>query len=307
MPSLCLLQFQKLTRAELALITPYFKGKNAVAADYSALYFHMWNAYLRTEYAIADGVLFLRRNTRHGTFYYPPLREGSEDLIADIPLLSRAVPGGTVALCAVPEPFLSEVERRFTVLEKDTSRRFADYIYAAEDLATLAGRRFHKKRNLVHQFEKLYPDHTYEELSRENMGEVVAFMQERLRDGDMTEDERFENERVLEVLEDYFTLPLCGGLVRVGGRVVAFSIGELIDDTLLVHVEKADRTCKGGYQYINYRFAREQLSRTPFTLVNREDDTGDEGLRQAKLSYNPVQILHKYRVVLKNDFGGVLS
>lgn len=305
MQSTCLLTFKKLTRAALPEIAPYFQGKRAVGADYSVLYFHMWDAYLRNEYAIADGVLYIRRNTRHGTYYYPPLRAGEADLVADIPLLSRVVTGETVALCAVPEFLVERIKETYTVLENDTSRRYADYIYSAEELSTLAGKRFHKKRNLVSQFERLYEDRTYEEITKENVGEVEAFMRERLLDTEMSEDERFENERVLDVLQDYFSLPLCGGLVRVAGRVVAFSIGELVDDTLLVHVEKADRAYKGAYQYINCRFVRERLAREPFSLVNREDDTGDEGLRQAKLSYNPVQILHKYRMVLKNDFGGV--
>ena len=99
-------------------------------------------------------------------------------------------------------------------------------------------------------------------------------------------------------------LPLCGGLVRVGGQIVSFCVGERLDDTLLVHVEKADRAFKGAYQYINYRFVGEELARVPFRYVNREDDTGDEGLRQAKLSYFPVHIMHKYHLTLKNDFSG---
>ena len=304
MSNACLLQFQKLLRADLSRIAPYFEGKHAGSADYSVLYFHMWDSYLHTEFALDGDVLYLRRNTKHGVFYYPPLRLGSNDLLADIPLLFRVTDGDTISLCAIPEEMIDRAEECYTVLEKGTSRRWADYIYAAEDLATLRGHRYNKKRNLVKQFERLYEDRAYEELSRENIGEVAAFVRRMIEEIDMSEDERFENERVLEVLEDYFSLPLCGGLVRVHGRVAAFSIGELIDDTLLVHVEKADRSLKGAYQYINHCFVKEQLLRKSFALVNREDDTGDEGLRQAKLSYHPVQVLHKYHLVLKNNFGG---
>ena len=227
MLNICLLQFQKLSRADLPVITPFFEGKRAVSADYSALYFYMWDAYLHTEYAIDGDVLYLRRNTKKGVFYYPPLRKGGTDLLAEIPLLARVVEWDTVDLCAIPEDLVASVEGAFTVLEKQTSRRWADYIYSAEDLATLRGHRFNKKRNLVHQFERLYPDHTYEELSRENVGEVAAFVRRMIQEIDMTEDERFENERVLEVLEDFFDLPLCGGLVRVDGAVAAFSIWQI--------------------------------------------------------------------------------
>jgi len=105
---------------------------------------------------------------------------------------------------------------------------------------------------------------------------------------------------VLALLEDYEELPLVGGLVRVDGEIAAFSIGEIIDEVLLVHVEKADRRFKGAYQYINYRFVQEQVSQHAVVPVNREDDAGDEGLRQAKLSYCPVQILHKYHMIIDN-------
>ena len=303
MPNACLFCFEALSREKLALIRPYLIGRNAVVADYSLLYFHMWNRFLHTEYAICDDVLYLRRNTRHGMFYYPPLRLGEADLVADIALLANVTDADTVTLCAIPETLVERVESTFTVLEKDTSRRWADYIYAAEDLATLRGHRYNKKRNLVHQFEKLYA-HTYEPLDGNNAQEAADMLRRLMNESEQSEDERFENERVLEVLCDFEKLPLCGGLVRVEGKVAAFCVAERLDNTLVVHVEKADRAYKGAYQYINYRHAAEQLASEPFDLINREDDTGDEGLRHAKLSYHPVSILHKYRMVLKNDFGG---
>ncbi len=307
MPNACLLEFQKLKKSDLVALMPYLAGKDPIVCDYSLLYFHMWNGFLRTEYAIDEDVLYLRRNTRHGIFYYPPLVRGLQDLLAGIPLLGRACEGATVELCALPEWALEQAQARFTVLKKETSRRWADYVYAAEDLATLRGHRYNKKRNLVHQFERLYPDHTYEELGEGNLAEVREFLTRMLENGEYTEDERYENERVLDVLADYDKLPLCGGLVRVGGEIVSFSVGERLCSTLFVHIEKADRAYKGAYQYINYRFSREELAREPFTYINREDDTGDEGLRQAKLSYCPVHIMHKYQLTLKNDFGGQRS
>ncbi len=306
MPSTCLLQFELLKKSDLAMLLPYFEGKDAIVSDYSLLYFHMWNGFLRTEYAICDGVLYLRRNTRHGIFYYPPLLKGENDLLAGLSYLGRIIDAQTVDLCAIPEWALEGAEQRFTVLKKDASRRWADYIYAAEDLATLRGHRYNKKRNLVHQFERLYPEHTYEQLGAQNAVEAAEFLTRMMGEGEYTEDERYENERVLDVLRDFESLPLCGGVVRVGGQIVAFCVGEVIDRTLVVHIEKADRAFKGAYQYINYRFVGEQRALTPFELVNREDDTGDEGLRKAKLSYFPVQILHKYHLVLKNEFGGAV-
>lgn len=298
MQAACLLHFAPVTVGDLAQIAPYFEGKNAIIADQSALYLHMWGPFLGTEYAISEGVLFLRRNNKYGVSYYPPLGVGEMPVGA---LVSRLAELGQeqVILTAVPAHAVEEIERAHNVVEKSTSRRWADYIYSATDLAELKGNRYHKKRNLVRQFERLYPDHTYEDITGENLAEVVAFMHRFMAEGEMSEDKYYENERVLAILADYDRLPVVGGLVRVGGEIAAFTVAEHIDDTLLVHVEKADRRFKGAYQYINNRFVREQLARRTFRLVNREDDSGDEGLRQAKMTYCPIDILHKYRLTVK--------
>ena len=136
-------------------------------------------------------------------------------------------------------------------------------------------------------------------MTAENLADVVAFMQNFMQEDRENADKNYENERVCQILAEYGKLPAIGGLLRVDGQLVAFTVAEHIDNTLLVHVEKADRRFKGVYQYINYRFVREQMQKREFQFVNREDDAGDEGLRQAKLSYCPVDILHKYRMVLK--------
>lgn len=294
----CRLNFKKVTTADLGLIAPYFAKKKAVISDHSILYLHMWGTFLGTEYAIDDDVLFLRRNGKHGISYYPPLGMGEVGLATHISRLA-SLGEAEITLSAVPAHAVEEIESTQQVIEKAASRRWADYIYNAHDLATLQGHRYNKKRNLVHQFERLYPAHTYEDITSENLAEVVGFMRSFMQQDTENEDKNYENERVLDILTEYGRLPVIGGLLRVDGQVIAFSVAEHIDNTLLVHVEKADRRFKGVYQYINYRFVREQLQKREFHFVNREDDAGDEGLRQAKLSYCPVDILHKYRMVLK--------
>ena len=89
-------------------------------------------------------------------------------------------------------------------------------------------------------------------------------------------------------------------MLRSNGKVVAFTMGEHhTEDTLLVHIEKAFSDVRGAYPMINKQFVMHHAD--SFQYVNREDDTGDEGLRKAKLSYHPAILLKKYRVSLKED------
>ena len=108
-----------------------------------------------------------------------------------------------------------------------------------------------------------------------------------------------ENDAIFRIVGNWGRIPgLCGGALYANGEVVAFSIGEKIQDMMIIHFEKARTEYRGAYQAINQAFA--QHSAEGVTLINREQDLGELGLRQAKETYNPVGFLKKYRVV----FGG---
>ena len=100
--------------------------------------------------------------------------------------------------------------------------------------------------------------------------------------------------------EDYPRLSVAYGCtgyaLRAGGEIAAFCIGEAMGDTLIVHIEKAKREYKGAFQMINCLFAKTELEKCGVQFINREDDVGDEGLRQAKQSYFPEYMLKKFRL-----------
>ena len=103
-----------------------------------------------------------------------------------------------------------------------------------------------------------------------------------------------EEEKVREVLEHMEVYGFFGTALWAGGRVVAFSMGEVQGDTLFVHIEKADRNCPGAYQMISHCFAEQWGGNVRF--LNREEDVGDEGLRISKQSYHPVKLLEKFTI-----------
>ncbi|MBQ6569899.1 MAG: DUF2156 domain-containing protein, partial [Clostridia bacterium] len=79
---------------------------------------------------------------------------------------------------------------------------------------------------------------------------------------------------------------------------VAFCLGERQrSDTFITHYEKALPEYEGAYALINREFAKNTVGN--FKYINREEDTGQEGLRKAKLSYHPAILLEKYFVTLR--------
>ena len=110
------------------------------------------------------------------------------------------------------------------------------------------------------------------------------------------ESMRMEACAVRTALRDFVPLRLRGGILRSGGRIVAYTLGERLNsDTFIVHVEKAFSDVTGAYPMINRCFLEHEAAGLRY--VNREDDAGDEGLRRAKLSYHPVYMLEKYLAV----------
>lgn len=182
-----------------------------------------------------------------------------------------------------------------TVVE---DRDNGDYVYLREELATLAGRNYTKKRNHINQCLAAYPC-KYEIITPETVAECLA-MQERWCTARDCQDEAGlcgEYLAIDETLRHYREFGLTGGAIRIEGTIEAFTIGEALNPTTAVcHFEKAMPRFQGLGQVINQWFAQNSLS--VFTYVNREQDLGLPGLRRAKESYFPDHLVEKVRIIL---------
>lgn len=172
-----------------------------------------------------------------------------------------------------------------------------DYVYSVEKLSTLRGKKLHGKRNHISRFMD-DGDWHYERMTEETIAACRAMAREwiALR-AEKWNDEMEQEMAVLEVaFSNFRELGLCGGVLYKGGRIVAFAIGEpLNEDTFVVHFEKAFPDLQGAYPMINQQFVLHEAQ--DYSYVNREEDTGDQGLRKAKLSYYPDILLKKYKAV----------
>ncbi len=173
-------------------------------------------------------------------------------------------------------------------------RDVADYLYEYKTLSELKGKKLHGKRNHINRFEENYPDYVYEIIGASNYKECIelAYNWEKDNNPDEAEDKRYERNIIEQALNNREQLGLIGGLIRVDGRVIAFTVGEAINDKcFVVHFEKAYADIQGAYPMINREFVRRQLK--GYKYINREEDLGIPGLRHAKTSYQPVKLVEK--------------
>lgn len=166
-----------------------------------------------------------------------------------------------------------------------------DYLYRRHDLAVLGGRSYHKKRNLIKAF---VTNHSY--AAKPLRDEYIADAVQVLEDWRAGNDQAGDYEAAREALERMDALQLCGGIYYVEDRPVAYTLGEeqAATATYLIHFEKAVSGYKGLYQFINQSFA--SVLPEDYTTINREQDMGDQGLRQAKLSYKPTGFIEKFKI-----------
>jgi len=207
----------------------------------------------------------------------------------------------------VPEAYLkarpAEVERYFTVSEQDG---FHDYIYRRSDLAELAGRSYHKKRNLIRQFVDEYVQPGRVEVAPILAADVPAcldFLEQWCQERDCGVEEEEDDlacEKIaaINALENLARTDARGLLIRVDGTVSAFAVGDrLTADMGVLMFEKAFTGIKGLYQYLDRTCARRLFDGMVF--INKECDMGLPGLRQAKQSYHPVAISKSYMLTLR--------
>lgn len=176
-----------------------------------------------------------------------------------------------------------------------------DYVYLAEKLINLSGRKLHSKKNHLNAFRKLYPQAEYlpitDDLITPCKIELNNWYKLRLQDDPDDPFIGWERKAVMEILNDFHYFNLKGGAIRLGSRIVAFTFGEQLNrDTAVIHVEKADPDIRGAYPAINQAFVEHEWSH--LTYINREEDMGHEGLRRAKESYKPEKMIEKFNVTL---------
>lgn len=295
------MKFHEITLADKEWMDKRFAEDNRNACEYTFSNNFIWRKAYQVEVAEIFDCLVIRFHESEKCCYSYPVGAGDKRAVIEQLMLLCAKRGCSLTMSPLCESDRKQLMEWFPgEFFVEANRDGFDYIYAREKLESLAGKKLHGKRNHIARF-KDGGDWLYEPMTEENMEEcrTMTYTWIKMR-SEKWNDEMEEEIMVLHEAFDHMQeLGLVGGILRRDGEIVAFSMGEpLNEDTFVVHFEKAYPDMQGAYPMINQQFVINECQ--GYTYVNREEDTGDLGLRKAKLSYYPEILLKKY-VASKSD------
>ncbi|WP_028829677.1 DUF2156 domain-containing protein [Proteocatella sphenisci] len=285
-------------------LDPYFEMVDYEACEYCFTTLFMWQHVYKTHYHIDRDFAIIMAEYEGNAFSIMPLAKKENLLKAVVYAINYLKNSGSkIYFRGITSDVLALLKEnypeKFNYIEE---RDLFDYVYDAESLRTLSGKKNQKKRNHLNYFLKEYQGrYEYRLLNSSNFSECINLMETwaEIKEGnDEFEDGMDdESEGVKKIFENYDILKdklkIAG--VYIENKLQAFTIGELLNkDMALVHIEKANQDIRGLYQFINQQFILNEFPDVDF--VNREEDLGIEGLRKAKLSYHPLRFVEKYSV-----------
>lgn len=299
-----MLNFSRITIDEKEIIMPFLKkASHYRISELSFSNFLMWENKYNFKYSIINGFLCIISNYRNGDpFCFFPQGNVSDKIILKETILELKeffkINNWKFRLGRVNEIELSLIKELFSD-EKYIfcdDRDNADYVYCKDDLIHLKGKKYDGKRNHINKFKKIY-EHEIITIDESNIDKCKEILDKWYESKTQVELEVLEEERISNniLLNNFNKLDVEGIIIKVNGVFEGITIGEyLSDDTIVVHLEKANPNINGLYTFINQKFCEMKFNK--MTYINREQDLGILGLRKAKLSYHPKYLVKKYIV-----------
>lgn len=295
------MEFNQLTPKDYPALSRFFIRQDSKLCLYSLPSLIAWTSDLcRTRYAIEGDTLYICNlfpDRPHRNHLVMPVSPDRSHPPAELYALVSRLGFGSVRF--IPETWverhgLETVTQYFTISEQ---AEYEDYVYLTEDLATLKGKRFSKKRNLVSQFRREYMNGGGDRVAVRPMtpaddDECLAFLdlwcEERACDVDQDKDLACERDAILKSVRHIDLFGMKSLLLTIDGKAAAFAIASrLTDDMGALHFEKALSRVKGLYQYFDSECARRLFA--DYKYINKESDMDLPGLAKSKRSYYPVE------------------
>ena len=300
-----IIDFKPIEKSDKPIFDKFYSARYYENAHFNFTNLYMWREPFNIQWTLDDDVIYMISEWHGKVAALQPL--GAEDKMQGaiakiIEWFKSRDKDKKVVIGGVEKSFIKELENfpdaKFYI---KPNRENFDYVYLAEDLINLAGRKYHSKKNHLNSFQKNYPMANYLPITKE----IIPKCREELNDWYENKSPELPNDPFLaleraainEILDNFCDFNIKGGAIELDGRIIAFTFGEqLNNDTAVIHVEKADPDIRGAYPAINQGFVAHEWSN--MTYINREEDMGFEGLRKAKESYKPIKMIEKFNAVI---------
>ena len=293
-----MLKFEPISIKDKSRLSDILGCKNCIHTESSFNVLFTWGEVFNTQVAYENSLAFIKSTAGGVDFYQMPWGNNDLRLAIETIYTDAKARGDILRLTSVTECMKDRLEKMLPgAFEFCENRDIFDYVYSSEDMITLAGRSFHQKRNNINKFNKLFEGRwEYSPISENDLDEVYAFQLQWLEKNSTEEKKNSltdEMKVIRRIFDNYTELGYSGGMIRVDGKICAYTVGSKVrDNAMIISLEKADVDYPGIYQVINREFAEKNCGDIEY--INREDDAGSEGLRRAKLSYNPKLLIKKY-------------
>jgi len=295
-------EFKPIELEDRKVLEPVFRNYQPQTSEWTFTNFFIWRNHYHFQWTrYGELLLFLSNPLDQETYFLMPLGQAPRIEAAKAMLEWLAREGKAIA------PSIQKADARFAgevradgSLQVVPQRDHFDYVYASSDLISLAGRKFHSKKNFLNRFEKQHPNMQFLPLAEDLIPECIRVLDRWClnRDCERNPVLQAEVDAVRQAFIHFDSLDLAGGTILIDGQVEAFTLsGRLNAETAVIHIEKADPDIHGLFAVINQRFVREQWALVPW--INREQDLGEENLRKAKLSYQPARLVEKFKILAR--------
>lgn len=296
-----MIDFKEITVNDKEAIQGYTLDSEYRNCDFSFSNLCSWRLLYKTQYAIHKSHLIIRFWNGETLSYLYPIGTGNTKEVIEDMIDDAKQQGQTFNMKGVCTSALPKIEEMFpnrVTYEED--RDYSDYIYLRENLANLTGKKYQPKRNHINKFKNTYTNYKFLPLTTDKIADCIKLEAEWCKAKNCDEIKDAVNERMALTfaLDNFEKIGLTGGVLYVDDQIVAFTFGMPINkNTFGINVEKANTDIDGAYAVINNEFAKTIPEQ--YQYLNREEDLGVEGLRKAKLSYQPETLLEKNAVYIK--------
>jgi len=303
MPDLNMPQFPMFVPLELKdqeVFQTFFSAYRPEISELTFTNLFIWRSHYKFQWSIyRDWLVIISVEGEYGTFAIEPIGPSPRYEITRLVLeWMRDEKNVKNSRIERADNRIVEEVRGINGISVEPTRDHFDYVYLRDDLVKLGGNRYRSKRNHINQLVRAY-SYRYEQLAPDHINDCIAVQEkwclQRRCEDDM--DLLGEWDAVKEILRCYMNLNVQGAVITIENKVVAFTIGQMLNEnTAVIHIEKADPEIPGLYPVINQQFCENNWQGVRY--INREQDLGIPGLREAKLSYYPDHMVNKFRITL---------